>query len=143
MRKTLRSKELAMIILRQFHRHMLTVCRRTLTDIHGNIQHSTLHASHHKNSCYRHFKVEGITLAEPMQNRKKSKKNFCCFSIKLYFCTHEREITKSHRSYYTDAPIHHITSHIGSLHPHSLAVQDYPKIFSAINLAGNRKPAMR
>ena len=46
MRKTLRNKELAMIILRQFHRHMLTVCWRTLSDIHGNIQHSTLHASH-------------------------------------------------------------------------------------------------
>ena len=46
MRKTLRNKELAMIILRQFHRHMLSVCWRTFTDIHGNIQHSTLHASH-------------------------------------------------------------------------------------------------
>lgn len=46
MRKTLRNKELTMIILRQFHRHMLTVCRRPLADIHGNIQHSTLHASH-------------------------------------------------------------------------------------------------
>ena len=46
MRKALRNKELTMIIFRQFHRHMLTVCRRTLADIHGNIQHSTLHASH-------------------------------------------------------------------------------------------------
>ena len=46
MRKALRNKELTMIIFRQFHRHMLTVCRRTLTDIHGNIQHPTLHASH-------------------------------------------------------------------------------------------------
>ena len=46
MRKTLRNKELTMVIFCQFHRHMLTVCRRTLTDIHGNIQHSTLHASH-------------------------------------------------------------------------------------------------
>ena len=46
MRKALRNKELTMIILSQFHRHMLTVCRRALTDIHGNIQHSTLHASH-------------------------------------------------------------------------------------------------
>ena len=55
---------------------------------------------------------------------------------------HEREITKSHRPYYTDAPIHYITSHIGSFHPHSLALQDYPKIFSAINLAGNNKPAI-
>ena len=88
------------------------------------------------------FKELGISLAEPMQNRKKSKKIFCCFNIKLYFCTHEREITKSYRSYYTDAPIHYITSHIGSLHSHSLAVQDYPKIFSAINLAGNSKPAI-
>ena len=88
------------------------------------------------------FKEPGISLAEPMQNRKKSKKIFCCFNIKLYFCTHEREITKSYRSYYTDAPIHYITSHIGSLHSHSLAVQDYPKIFSAINLAGNSKPAI-
>ena len=44
--KALRNKELTMIIFRQFHRHMLTVCRRTLTDIYGNIQHSTLHASH-------------------------------------------------------------------------------------------------
>ena len=74
--------------------------------------------------------------------QKKSKKIFCCFNIKLYFCTHEREITKSHRSYYTDAPIHYITSYIGSLHSHSLAVQDYPKIFSEINLAGNSKPAI-
>ena len=46
MRKALRNKELTMIIFSQFHRHMLTVCRRTLTDIHGNIQHSTLHTSH-------------------------------------------------------------------------------------------------
>ena len=88
------------------------------------------------------FKESGISLIEPTQNRKKSKKIFCCFNIKLYFCTHEREITKSHRSYYTDAPIHYITSYIGSLHSHSLAVQDYPKIFSAINLAGNSKPAI-
>lgn len=64
------------------------------------------------------FKETGISLAEPILNRKKSKKIFCCFNIMLYFCTHEREITKSHRSYYTDAPIHHITSHIGSLHFH-------------------------
>ena len=35
-----------MIIFSQFHSHMLTVCWRTLADIHGNIQHSTLHASH-------------------------------------------------------------------------------------------------
>ena len=35
-----------MIIFSQFHRHMLAVCWRTFTDIHGNIQHSTLHASH-------------------------------------------------------------------------------------------------
>mgnify|MGYP007007057964 CR=1 FL=1 len=88
------------------------------------------------------FKEPGISLAEPILNRKKSKKIFCCFNIKLYFCTHEREITKSHRSYNTDAPIHYITSYIGSLHSHSLAVQDYPKIFSAINLAGNSKPAI-
>ena len=46
MRKALRNKKLAMIIFRQFHSHMLTVCRRTLADIHGNIQHSTFHASH-------------------------------------------------------------------------------------------------
>lgn len=46
MRKTLRNKELTMIILCQFHRHMLTVCRRSLADIHGNIQHSTLHTSY-------------------------------------------------------------------------------------------------
>ena len=36
------------------------------------------------------FKEPGISLAEPIQNRKKSKKIFCCFNIKLYFCTHER-----------------------------------------------------
>ena len=41
-----------------------------------------------------------------------------------------------------DAPTHYITSHIGSLHSHSLALQDYPKIFSAMNLAGNSKPAI-
>ena len=35
-----------MIIFSQFHRHMLAVCWRTFTDIHGNIQHSTLHTSH-------------------------------------------------------------------------------------------------
>ena len=46
MRKALRNKELTMIIFSQFHRHMLAVCWRTFTDIHGNIQHSTLHASH-------------------------------------------------------------------------------------------------
>lgn len=46
MSKALRNKELTMIILSQFHSYMLTVCRRTLADIHGNIQHSTLHASH-------------------------------------------------------------------------------------------------
>ena len=83
-----------------------------------------------------------LSFSETMLNHKKSKKIFCCFNIKLYFCTHEREITKSHRSYYTDAPTHYITSYIGSLHSHSLAVQDYPKIFSAINLAGNSKPAI-
>ena len=100
------------------------------------------HASIHNCSSSRHFKEECISLTEPIQSRKKSKKIFCCFNIKLYFCTHEREITKSYRSYYTDTPIHYITSHIGSLHPYSLAVQDYPKIFSAINLAGNSKPAI-
>ena len=46
MSKTLRNKKLTMIIFSQFHSHMLTVCRRTLADIHGNIQYSTLHASH-------------------------------------------------------------------------------------------------
>ena len=46
MRKALRNKELTMIIFSQFHRHMLAVCWRTFTDIHGNIQHSTLQASH-------------------------------------------------------------------------------------------------
>ena len=46
MRKALRNKELTMIIFRQFHRHMLTLCRRTLADIQGNIQHPTLHTSH-------------------------------------------------------------------------------------------------
>ena len=51
------------------------------------------HALHHSYSCSRHFKVEGITLTEPMQNRKKSKKIFCCFNIKLYFCTHETSHT--------------------------------------------------
>ena len=45
-RKALRYKELAMIIFRQFYSHMLTICRRTLADIHGNILHSTLHTSH-------------------------------------------------------------------------------------------------
>ena len=39
------------------------------------------------------FKETGISLAEPMQNRKKSKKIFCCFNIKLYFCTHETSHT--------------------------------------------------
>ena len=42
-----------MIIFCQFHRHMLTVCWRPLTDIHGNIQHSTLHASHQLALCKR------------------------------------------------------------------------------------------
>lgn len=60
----------------------------------------------------------------------------------MYFCRHEREITKSHRSYYTNTPIHHTTSHIVSLHTNPLALQDYPKIFSAMNLAGNSKPAI-
>ena len=46
MSKALRNKELAMIILCQFHSHMLTVCWRPFADIHSNIQHSTLHASH-------------------------------------------------------------------------------------------------
>ena len=53
MRKALRNKELAMIILRQFHRHMLTVCWRTLTDIHGYIQYSPLHTSHQLALCKR------------------------------------------------------------------------------------------
>lgn len=52
------------------------------------------------------FKEEGISLAEPMQNRKKSKKIFCCFNIKLYFCTHEASHT------------HHIILH-SSNHPSS------------------------
>lgn len=50
------------------------------------------------------FKEPGISLAEPMQNRKKSKKIFCCFNIKLYFCTHEASHT------------HHIILH-SSYHP--------------------------
>lgn len=52
------------------------------------------------------FKEPGISLAEPMQNRKKSKKIFCCFNIKLYFCTHETNHT------------HHIILH-SSYHPPS------------------------
>lgn len=53
MRKALRNKELTMIIFSQFHRHMLAVCWRTFTNIHGNIQHSTLHASHQLALCKR------------------------------------------------------------------------------------------
>ena len=45
-----------------------------------------------------------ISFSEPMQNRKKSKKIFCCFNIKLYFCTHEASHT------------HHIILH-SSYHP--------------------------
>lgn len=52
------------------------------------------------------FKESGISLAEPIQNRKKSKKIFCCFNIKLYFCTHETSHT------------HHIILH-SSYHPPS------------------------
>ena len=53
MGKTTWNKELAMIILRQFHRHMLTVCWRTLTDIHGYIQYSPFHTSHQLALCKR------------------------------------------------------------------------------------------
>ena len=52
------------------------------------------------------FKESGISLEEPMLNRKKSKKTFCCFNIKLYFCTHEASHT------------HHIILHC-SYHPPS------------------------
>ena len=53
MRKALRNKELTMIIFSQFHSYMLTICWRTLADIHGNIQYSTLHASHQLALCKR------------------------------------------------------------------------------------------
>ena len=56
------------------------------------------------------FKEPGISLAEPMQNRKKSKKIFCCFNIKLYFCTHEASHT------------HHIILHSSYHPPSDLAV---------------------
>ena len=64
------------------------------------------HALLHNCSSSRYFKVKGISLAEPIQNRKKSKKIFCCFNIKLYFCTHETSHT------------HHIILHSG-YHPPS------------------------
>ena len=46
MSKALWNEELAMIVLGQFHRHMLAVSRGTLTNIHSNIEYSTLHAAH-------------------------------------------------------------------------------------------------
>ena len=46
MGKTTRDKELAMIILGQFHSHMFAIGRRTLANIHSHIQHGTLHAAH-------------------------------------------------------------------------------------------------
>lgn len=38
---------------------------------------------------------------------------------------------------------HTAHTHIGSLCANPLAQQDHPKILSAINLAGNSKPAIR
>ena len=46
MGKTTWNKELAMIILGQFHSHMLAIGRRTLANIHSHIEHGTLHAAH-------------------------------------------------------------------------------------------------
>ena len=46
MGKTTWNKELAMIILGQFHSHMLAIGRRTLANIHSHIKHGTLHAAH-------------------------------------------------------------------------------------------------
>ena len=73
----------------------------------------------------------------------KNQKIFFVVLSLLYFCRHER---KNHASYREDspyAPTHIAHSHIGSLHTHLLALQDYPKILSAINLAGKSKPAIR
>ena len=47
-----------------------------------------------------------ISFSEKILNRKKLKKIFCCFNIKLYFCTHEASHT------------HHIILH-SSYHPSS------------------------
>ena len=41
MGKTTWNKELAMIILGQFHSHMLAIGRRTLANIHSHIEHGT------------------------------------------------------------------------------------------------------
>ena len=50
------------------------------------------------------FKEEGISDSELMQNLRNSKNIFCCFNIKkLYFCTHEREISKRRQQYFADA----------------------------------------
>ena len=70
-------------------------------------------------------------------------KSFCCINIMLYFCTHERKHLASFGKYHSYAPTHNPHTPIGSLHPYSLALQDYPKTLSAINLAGKSKPAIK
>ena len=53
MSKTLRNKELTMIILSQFHCHMLTISRGAFANIYCYIEYSTLHTSHQLALCKR------------------------------------------------------------------------------------------
>ena len=46
MSKTLRNKELTMIIFSQFHSHMLTISRGAFANIYCNIEYSAFYASH-------------------------------------------------------------------------------------------------
>ena len=52
--ETTRHEELTMIILCQFYSHMLTVCRRTLTNVKCNIENSSLNTTNQFRLRIRH-----------------------------------------------------------------------------------------
>ena len=64
-------------------------------------------------------------------------------SAYLYICTHERAYYASIGTNHPRTVTHHTNPNFGSFHAISLAIQNYPKTFSAINLAGKSSPAMR
>lgn len=46
MRETARDEELPMVLLTEFHSHMLAVCRRALADVDCHVEHTSLDAAH-------------------------------------------------------------------------------------------------
>ena len=85
----------------------------------------------------------GAATRRTMTPNRKNSKTFVIMSPFLYFCTRERKNIASLGKYNPYALAHHPHAHIGSLHANTLALQDYPKILSAINRAGKSSPAIR